>query len=207
MDTTFLTIGVALGLSGIAALTVLTGRSDDDSDGPFGTFVLIIAALYGASGAYLLLDPAAHLKGLDNLSNFGTIAAALVLLPVAFDAEHRSTKDGVMAVMLCSMIGAIATKAEEQHKPGPQQDLHTANIWLLILSALVVVVFLVVSLWDAKKRVDASVAPTPRVLESPIDCHADPEHMRLHHGSDSTADTTVAPAPDTGGKPNLHKEF
>lgn len=204
MDTTFLTIGLAFGVAVATMLVVLTGHSSADDDGPFGAFALGGTALYGVFGAYLLLDPSQHLKGLNNLASYSWLV--VLLMPVLFEEEYRSTKNGLLAGTLGCMIGAVGTKAAEHYKPGPQKDLHTANIWLLILSALLGVAFLIVSLRDAKKRVDASVTSAPRVLESPIDCQADPEHMRLHHGLDSTT-RTAAPAPDTGSKPSLRKDL
>jgi hypothetical protein len=157
VDTTFLTIGLALALAALVGLTLLTGYVSTDEDGPFGSFVLGGTAIYGVFGAFLLLDPSQHLKGLNQMSSFAWLIALLLLMPVAFDEDYRTVKNGLLAATLGSMVGAIGTKAAEHYKPGSQQDLHTANIWLLIFSVLLAIAFLTITFREnnAKKRAAA----------------------------------------------------
>lgn len=157
VDTTSLTIGLALALALLVASLLFTGHNSADDEGPFGSFILGGTAIYAVFGAYLLLDPAQHLKGLNQLSSFSWLIVLMLLMPIAFDEDYRSVKNGLLAGTLGCLVGAIGTKAAEHYKPGPQQDLHTANIWLLVLGTALALAFLVFSFREntAKKRLDA----------------------------------------------------
>lgn len=193
---TFVAVSLALLLiAGVIELvwsiTAPPSTATEQEKENYGLVVLVLVGVivWASLAAIFMIDADNSTKGLGYITQIDFVIVSLLAF---IGLVGRSLKSWY----LTSAAIAIGIKAYELSVPGhnAQQDL--------AFGLFAVCSVLLFACWLVQTR-RSQPKPAPTVWESPIDCKADPEHMRLYHNDQHG--TPAAPASE--GKPNLRKDL